>query len=110
MVSDIGGTTTDIAGFRNGQPALDPQVAQVGPYRTMAEAVAMRTSVLGGDREVYFISEDLQGGVLLGPKRVLPISLAAIEAPDLVHDALDRQLHTARPSGYDMRYVRRLSG
>ena len=70
----------------------------------MAEAVAMRTSVLGGDREVYFISEDLQGGVLLGPKRVLPISLAAIEAPDLVHDALDRQLHTALLSGYDWRF------
>ena len=44
LVSDIGGTTTDIAVLRNGQLALDPQGAQVGPYRTMVEAVAMRTS------------------------------------------------------------------
>jgi N-methylhydantoinase A/oxoprolinase/acetone carboxylase beta subunit len=110
LVSDIGGTTTDIAVLRNGQPALDPQGAQVGPYRTMVEAVAMRTSGLGGDSEVHFLSEGLQGGVLLGPKRVLPICLAAMEAPDLVHDALDRQLHTALPSEYDGRFVRRLSG
>ena len=33
-----------------------------------------------------------------------------MEAPDLVHDALDRQLHTALPSEYDGRFVRRLSG
>jgi N-methylhydantoinase A/oxoprolinase/acetone carboxylase beta subunit len=110
LVSDIGGTTTDIAVLRNGQPALDPQGAQVGPYRTMVEAVAMRTSGLGGDSEVHFLSEGLQGGVLLGPKRVLPICLAAIEAPDLVHDALDRQLHTALPSEYDGRFVRRIAG
>ena len=108
-MSDIGGTTTDIAVLRNGQPALDPQGAQVGPYRTMVKAVAICTSGLGGDSEVHFLSEGLQGGVLLEPKRVLPICLAAIEAPDLVHDALDRQLHTARPSGYDRRFVRRLS-
>ena len=96
--------------FRNGQPALDPQGAQVGPYRTMVEAVAMRTLGLGGDSEVHFLSEGLQGGVLLGPKRALPIILAAIEALDLVHDAFDIQLHTALRSGYDGRFVRRLLG
>jgi N-methylhydantoinase A/oxoprolinase/acetone carboxylase beta subunit len=47
LVSDIGGTTTDIALLRDGQPQIDPAGAQVGPYRTMVEAVAMRTTGFG---------------------------------------------------------------
>ena len=43
IVSDIGGTTTDIAVLRGGKPAMDPKGASVGPYRTMVEAVAMYT-------------------------------------------------------------------
>ena len=49
LVSDIGGTTTDVAVLRGGKPMIDPAGAQVGPWRTMVEAVAMRTSGLGGD-------------------------------------------------------------
>lgn len=41
LVSDIGGTTTDVAVLRNGRPAIDPQGASVGGFRTMVEAVAM---------------------------------------------------------------------
>ena len=82
LVSDIGGTTTDIALLRNGKPEIDAAGAQVGPYRTMVEAVAMRTTGLGGDSEVGFISDGLLGGVKLGPKRVIPISLLAHEAPE----------------------------
>jgi len=43
LVSDIGGTTTDVAVLRDGRPAIDPEGARVGPWRTMVEAVAMRT-------------------------------------------------------------------
>ena len=71
LVSDIGGTTTDIALLRDGQPQIDPAGAQVGPYRTMVEAVAMRTTGLGGDSEVHLRSEGLAGGVTLGPRRLL---------------------------------------
>ena len=59
LVSDIGGTTTDVALLRDGRPAIDPAGAQVGPYRTMVEAVAMRTHGLGGDSEVHFTSQGL---------------------------------------------------
>ena len=52
MVSDIGGTTTDVAVLENGRPRLDPEGATVGGWRTMVEAVAMRTFGLGGDSEV----------------------------------------------------------
>ena len=110
LVSDIGGTTTDIALLRDGRPAIDPGGARVGPYRTMVEAVAMRTHGLGGDSEVHFISEGLKGGVTLGPRRLLPISLIAMDAPDIVHAALDSQLRSATPGEYDGRFVRSVQG
>ena len=110
IVSDIGGTTTDVALLKDGRPKIDPAGARVGPYRTMVEAVAMRTTGLGGDSEVHFLSEGLQGGVTLGPKRVLPISLIAVEAPEVVHDALDSQLRAAIPGEFDARFVRAVDG
>ena len=108
LVSDIGGTTTDVAVLRDGRPAIDPQGAQVGQFRTMVEAVAMRTTGLGGDSEVHFRVDGLQGGVTLGPKRVLPVSLAAQIAPDVVHHALDAQLRSVLPGDYDGKFVRKL--
>ena len=110
LVSDIGGTTTDVALLRGGKPKIDPAGARVGPYRTMVEAVAMRTHGLGGDSEVHFVSEGLQGGVTLGPRRVIPVSLIAKEAPDVVHGALDAQLRSALPSEHDGRFVRMVKG
>jgi N-methylhydantoinase A/oxoprolinase/acetone carboxylase beta subunit len=110
LVSDIGGTTTDVAVLTGGRPAIDPAGARVGPYRTMVEAVAMRTTGLGGDSEVHFVSEGLQGGVTLGPRRVLPVSLIALDAPGLVHDTLDQQLRNAVPGDHDGRFVRMVKG
>lgn len=110
LVSDIGGTTTDIALLREGRPAIDPQGARVGPYRTMVEAVAMRTHGLGGDSEVHFVSEGLKGGVTLGPRRLLPISLLGSEASQIVHDALDQQLRCTTPGEHDGRFVRIFQG
>ncbi len=107
LVSDIGGTTTDVAVLSNGKPAIDLNGAQVGKYRTMVEAVAMRTTGLGGDSEVHFITEGLAGGVFLGPRRVLPISLAAHIAPDVVHNTLDQQLRSTIPADFDGRFIRR---
>ena len=109
LVSDIGGTTTDVALLKNGRPAIDPMGAQVGPYRTMVEAVAMRTTGLGGDSEVHFQVEGLSGGFFLGPKRVLPVSLAALDQPQVMHDALDRQLKSSLPGEYDGRFVRKIT-
>ncbi len=91
LVSDIGGTTTDICLLRDGRPKIDPQGARVGPFRTMVEAVAMRTWGLGGDSEVH-VKEGLEGGLQLGPRRLMPVSLAAMQFPDLIHATLDRAL------------------
>ncbi len=110
LVSDIGGTTTDVALLRGGRPAIDPAGAQVGPYRTMVEAVAMRTTGLGGDSELHFLTEGLQGGVTLGPKRLLPVALIAIDDPQIVHATLDAQLRTTTPGEFDGRFVRAVAG
>ncbi len=110
IVSDIGGTTTDVAVLRGGKPAIDPAGAQVGPWRTMVEAVAMRTTGLGGDSEVHVVDEGLIGGVTLGPRRVLPVSLIASAAPDLVHRVLDTQLRNTVPGEFDGMFVRIVPG
>lgn len=110
LVSDIGGTTTDVAVLRNGKPTIDPAGARVGPWRTMVEAVAMRTTGLGGDSEVTVIDEGLIGGVTLGPRRVVPVSLLASEAPEVVHAALDEQLRSDTPGEHDTRFVRAVPG
>lgn len=110
LVSDIGGTTTDIALLTEGRPKIDPEGARVGPYRTMVEAVAMRTHGLGGDSEVHFVSEGLKGGLKLGPRRVLPVSLVAMDAPEVVIAKMEAQLRAPAPSEFDGRFIRPVEG
>lgn len=106
FVADIGGTTTDIALVRGGRPRLDPDGARVGAHATMVEAVAMRTHGLGGDSAVRLVEDGLDGRVSLGPDRVVPVSLAARDAPDAVHRALDDQLARKTPGQWDGWFVR----
>ncbi|MFC4667792.1 hydantoinase/oxoprolinase N-terminal domain-containing protein [Seohaeicola nanhaiensis] len=110
MVSDIGGTTTDVAMLKDGRPAIDPAGAQVGGLRTMVEAVAMRTTGLGGDSQIHVNAEGLTGGIRLGPRRMVPVSLIALEAPEVVHRALDDQLRAATVGEHDTRFVRAVPG
>lgn len=105
LVSDIGGTTTDVALLRGGRPKIDPLGARVGAFRTMVEAVAMRTTGLGGDSEVHLVSSGLQTGLRLGPRRLIPVSLMAAQHPDMVHEALDRALASEVPHEHDGRFV-----
>lgn len=110
LVSDIGGTTTDVALLRDGRPAIDPDGAQVGSFRTMVEAVAMRTTGLGGDSQVHVLTEGLEGGITLGPKRVLPVSLMAHIAPDVVLPVLERQSNADAPDENAGRFLRVVGG
>ena len=105
LVSDIGGTTTDVALLKNGLPEIDPEGARVGGFRTMVEAVAMRTTGLGGDSEVHPLTEGLQGGLRLGPRRLIPVSLLATTHGAMVHAALDRWLSTETAGEFDGRFV-----
>lgn len=114
LVSDIGGTTTDVALLRDGLPEIDPQGARVGGFRTMVEAVAMRTSGLGGDSEVHLVTEGLNGGLRLGPRRLVPVSLLAADHGGqhaaMVHAALDRWLSADAVGEYDGRFVIPMGG
>ncbi len=80
---DIGGTTTDIAALRGGRPRLSPEGAQVGRWRTMVEAVDVHTVGLGGDSHVRV---DASRRLLIGPQRVIPLSLLANEHPEVAED------------------------
>lgn len=104
LISDIGGTTTDICLLRDGRPMIDPAGARVGPFRTMVEAVAMRTTGLGGDSAVH-VTDGLAAGLHLGPRRVMPIALAARQFPDLVHAALDHALAAGVPAADGGQFV-----
>jgi N-methylhydantoinase A/oxoprolinase/acetone carboxylase beta subunit len=80
-VVDVGGTTTDIAALRNGHPRLNPEGAQVGRWRTMVEAVDIYTVGLGGDSHVHL---DGDRRLVIGPRRVVPLSLLASQHPQVL--------------------------
>ncbi len=107
VVSDIGGTTTDVAVLDGGRPRLDPEGATVGGFRTMVEAVSMRTFGLGGDSEVALEAGVLDPRMFLGPRRVVPLSLAGVDHLELVAGELERQLRSPNPGRLDGRFAMR---
>ena len=104
MVADIGGTTTDIALLQNGAPRLKDDGALVGGWKTMVEAADIRTCGLGGDSEVLPVTRGTAGGLTLGPRRAVPLSLLATQWPE-AKDKLVEQLGVAVPMGTDGRFV-----
>ncbi|WP_411036177.1 hydantoinase/oxoprolinase N-terminal domain-containing protein [Shinella sp. BYT-45] len=105
VVSDIGGTTTDVAVLDKGRPKLDADGAVVGGYRTMVEAVAMRTFGLGGDSEVRINDRGLKAKIDLGPRRFMPLSLVSALHPDAVVPVLERQLRAPHAGRQDGRFA-----
>ncbi|RWF68943.1 MAG: ABC transporter permease subunit [Mesorhizobium sp.] len=105
VVSDIGGTTTDVAVLDQGRPRLDPEGATVGGFRTMVEAVAMRTFGLGGDSEVALEDGVLSPRILLGPRRLVPLALAGMVHGEAVTSELERQLRAPNPGRMDGRFA-----
>jgi N-methylhydantoinase A/oxoprolinase/acetone carboxylase beta subunit len=81
VVSDMGGTTTDVAVVVGGRPAIRAEGALVGSWRTMVEAVDVRTSGLGGDSEVCF---DRQIRLRVGPRKAMPLCLLAQRFPGVL--------------------------
>ncbi|MFO1150906.1 MAG: hydantoinase/oxoprolinase family protein [Alsobacter sp.] len=81
VISDIGGTTTDVAELEGGWPRLDRSGAMVGGRRTLVRAIDMRTFGLGGDSEVDF---DNHGRAVLRTQRIVPVSLLASRHPTVL--------------------------
>jgi len=102
FVVDMGGTTTDIAAMRQGQPVLNEKGVRVGTWDIMVEAIDVRTTGLGGDSETVL---DAAGELVVGPKRVIPLSLLAEQDPTAL-EALRRQMDS--PADADQgRFVRK---
>jgi len=100
IVVDMGGTTTDIAIVSNGQPTLSADGAKVGDWQPMIEAVKIFCVGLGGDSEVAIKGAK---GLVIGPKRVVPISLLAKQYP-WVSTRLKQQLK-AYPNARHNKFV-----
>ena len=81
IMSDMGGTTTDLGILTNGRPQVAEQGAEVGGWRTMVKAIDVRTIGLGGDSE---IAVSFDGKIQVGPQRVAPVSLLASRYPEVV--------------------------
>ena len=104
IVSDIGGTTTDIARLRGGVVQTSADGAIVGGWRTNVEAAHIRTFGLGGDSVVSVNSRDLKGGICLGPRRAIPLSLLSTQQPQ-IKEILRQQTEQAIAQGTDGRFV-----
>lgn len=103
-IVDIGGTTTDTAMLRDGWPSLNLAGATVGGWRTMVEAVSVHTVGIGGDSELRF---DDDGGLVVGPRRTMPLSLLVHHCPDTL-DTLRAQVSRGWGKHYDGRFALRL--
>lgn len=81
IMSDMGGTTTDLGVLLNGRPKVAEQGAEVGGWRTMVRAIDVRTVGLGGDSAIAI---GLNGIITVGPERVAPVALLAARYPEVV--------------------------
>lgn len=97
IVADIGGTTTDIAVVHDGEPEYGDDGAVVGGHRTMVEAVRMHTHGLGGDSEVRLADRAVGAALRIGPRRVVPVSVCAETAGELVATTFARLSDSATP-------------
>ena len=81
IMSDMGGTTTDIGILVTGRPRVAEQGAEVAGWRTMVKAIDVKTIGLGGDSEVQL---DFGGAINIGPQRAVPISLLGQKFPQIL--------------------------
>jgi N-methylhydantoinase A/oxoprolinase/acetone carboxylase beta subunit len=81
IMSDMGGTTTDLAVLKDGRPQIAAQGAEVGGWRTMVKAIDVKTIGLGGDSEVAI---GMNGTISVGPQRAVPVSLIGDRYPEVI--------------------------
>ncbi|WP_370575955.1 hydantoinase/oxoprolinase family protein [Methanomethylovorans sp.] len=74
---DVGGTSTDVSAIYHGVPEISPSGSVVGGWKTRVRAMKMETSATGGDSHVWVT----EGEVKVGPRRVIPLCVAAVQCP-----------------------------
>jgi N-methylhydantoinase A/oxoprolinase/acetone carboxylase beta subunit len=101
IISDVGGTTTDVAIVRNGWPTINEKGAMAGGYRTLVRAIDMQTIGLGGDSEVDINHKSVIG---LKTNRVVPISLLCSRFPAVINQ-LRASLHDGMGLAAAIRFI-----
>ena len=81
ILSDMGGTTTDLGVVLEGRPRVTQEGAEVGGWRTMVRAIDVRTIGLGGDSEVLLGSNNR---INVSPHRVVPVALLGARYPEVL--------------------------
>jgi len=81
IMSDMGGTTTDLGVLLNGRPRVALDGAEVGGWRTMVRAIDVRTIGLGGDSEVLL---GPQGKLSISTQRIVPVALIGQRYPEVL--------------------------
>ena len=87
-VIDVGGTSTDVSLIYRGIPQLSEAGAVVGGWQTKVKAIRMETSAMGGDSHVWVRNHVIN----IGPRRVIPLCLAAVKYPEIVEKLKQNQV------------------
>ena len=84
LMLDIGGTTTDIAVFADGEPLLEREGIAIQGHPTLVRAIRVESIGIGGDSLIQVT----EGRVSVGPQRIGPCLAAGGPASSLM-DALN---------------------
>jgi N-methylhydantoinase A/oxoprolinase/acetone carboxylase beta subunit len=76
VILDIGGTTTDIAVFVEGQPLVENDGINIGSHPTLVRALKVRSIGIGGDSAISVLGE----AVRVGPNRLGPSQADCVAA------------------------------
>jgi N-methylhydantoinase A/oxoprolinase/acetone carboxylase beta subunit len=83
VILDIGGTTTDIAVFLDGQPLVEHDGIHIGSHPTLVRALKVRSIGIGGDSAISVLGEVVRVGPnRLGPSQADSVPEGAAVAPD----------------------------
>ena len=82
LVVDIGGTTSDIALLRDGQPVRSGNGITIGKWRTLVDGISIDTFALGGDSMI----EHHNGLLSLADRRAIPLCMLASEHPEILKE------------------------
>lgn len=94
-VVDVGGTSTDISSICMGVPDLSDEGAVVGGWKTRVRAIRMETTATGGDSHIWTVNREL----FLGPRRVVPLAVAAVKYPDFLNNLKRTPMHAREDLG-----------
>lgn len=80
VIVDMGGTTTDIAIIKDGEPLTAKDGIQIGDWKTFVKGLYVDTFALGGDTAVHY---NYDGGLFLENYRIMPLCMLAANYPGI---------------------------